>query len=282
MNRQEEKLEKETRTKRLYCKISEWMSMKNLTFIGLAIFILLLLPVLYLSLVNRASGDDYGYGTYTRAAWMSTHSLIAVGKAIGRTIRQYYYGWQGTWFSIALFTLQPEVFSDNAYWVVTPLMLFLWIGSTFYLSKQILVKNMKWNKWNYRLVTIAFLVICIQFVPSTKSSIFWFNGCAHYMIPFAMCQMTAAWLLQYREHYKKSTFIGITVFMTLLGGANYQASLFVFLVALYIGVASWLLKKDKRILTLLVPVILELAGLFISMKAPGNKVRAGETFGISV
>ena len=73
------------------------------------IFLVSLLPVCYLSFVNRASGDDLGYGTYTRIAWMSTHSLLAVAKAIGRTIRQFYYGWQGTWFSIFLFTLQPEV-----------------------------------------------------------------------------------------------------------------------------------------------------------------------------
>lgn len=274
-------MEEKSKKNRLYNKISRLLSARNLTLAGTLFFILLLLPVLYLSLVNRASGDDYGYGIYTRAAWLGTHSLAEVAKAMRKTVRQYYYGWQGTWFSIGLFTLQPEVFNDHAYWIVAPLMLFFWIASTFYLFKQILSSKLKLNKWSRRLITVCFLIISIEFVPSTKSAIFWFNGCAHYMIPFAMCQMVTAWLLKYSEHYKKRTFIGITVFMTLLGGANYQAALFALIAACYVGIAILVLKRDKRILTLLLPIAFELAGLIVSMKAPGNRIRAGEEFGFS-
>lgn len=79
-----------------------------------------LLPVLF----NRATGDDYGYGTYTRAAFQATHSLIPLLAAVGKTVKQYYLSWQGTWFSVAVFSLQPEVFHDRAYVVVVFLMLF--------------------------------------------------------------------------------------------------------------------------------------------------------------
>lgn len=245
-------------------------------------FLLLLLPIFYLSFVNRASGDDYGYGTYTRAAWMGSHSLVAVGRAVWQTIRQFYYGWQGTWFSIFVFSLQPEVFHDDAYVIVAFLMLFLWIGSTLYLFWQILCRNMKLDKWSYLLVTVCFLIISIEFIPSYKSSIFWFNGCAHYMLPFAMCQMVAAWLLRYVEAYQVRYLIGIVVFMTLLGGSNYLAALFALIVTFYVGIAVWMLKRDKRILALLLPVFTELVGLVISMRAPGNRVRGGEDFGFSI
>lgn len=275
-------MEEKIRMNKWYNKISKMFSVKNLTLAGIGVSILLMLPILYLTFVNRASGDDYGYGSYTRAAWMGTHSFVEVCKASWYTIRQYYYGWQGTWFSIGLFTLQPEVFSDGAYWIVAPLMLFLWAGSTFYLFRQILVRNIKLEKWNYLLITVVFLIINVQFVPSTKSSIFWYNGCAHYMLPFTMCQMVAAWLLQYSESYKKSRFIGITIFMTLLGGANYQAALFSLIMACYVIIGVLFLKKNKKILTLLIPAFAELIGLIISMKAPGNKVRAGEEFGFSI
>ena len=107
-----------------YDKLCRFLSINKIAvFMGI-IFLVSLLPVCYLSFVNRASGDDLGYGTYTRIAWMSTHSLLAVAKAIGRTIRQFYYGWQGTWFSIFLFTLQPEVFSDRAYVIVAFIMIY--------------------------------------------------------------------------------------------------------------------------------------------------------------
>ena len=131
-------MDEKSKNKGLYNQIEKWFCQRTLTIVGSVIFALLLLPVLYLTFVNRASGDDYGYGALTRAAWMSTHSLPAVCKAMWRTIRQYYYGWQGTWFSIAVFSLQPEVFHKDAYVIVVFLMLFLWIGSTFLLFREIL------------------------------------------------------------------------------------------------------------------------------------------------
>lgn len=255
---------------------------KNITLIGILFSVILMLPVLYLTFVNRASGDDYGYGTYTRAAWMRSHSLIEVGKEMCQTVRSYYGGWQGTWFSIALFSLQPEVFHDDAYVIVAVLMLFCWIGSTFFLFRRILYRNMGLSKWSYLLITVCFLVISIEFIPKTRSSIFWFNGCAHYMIPFSMCQVLTAWLLKYCGEYKKSTLAGIILFMTLLGGSNYQAALFALITASYTMIAAWVLQKDKKIFILFVPIIAELVGLIISFLAPGNKHRGGEDFGFSV
>ena len=265
----------------LWNKFSRWLSVKKLAIGAFAAFLLSLLPILYLTVVNRASGDDYGYGKYTRPAWVATHSLIEVAKAIGQTIRQYYYGWQGTWFSIALFTLQPEVFHDKAYIIVTPLMLLLWIGSTFYLFREILVHHVKTDKWGYRLITVLFLFISIQFIPGKKSSLYWFNGCAHYMIPFTMCQFVLCWLLKWGRTYYKRYFVGILLFMTLLGGSNYQAALLVFLFAVYYGMYHFIHERSKRIFLLLIPIAAELAGLLVSMLAPGNKARGGEAFGLS-
>lgn len=270
------------RLSKIYSSICKWLSIRNITLIALGIFILMLIPMFLCSFVNRASGDDYGYGVLTRAAWITTHSLVAVIKAAFQTIIKYYYGWQGTWFSIFLFTLQPEVFSEKAYVIVVFLMLFLWIGSTFLLFRKVLRDKLHYDKMSALLIIVMFLVFCISFVPRKKSAIFWYNGCAHYMIPFVMCQMVVYWLLQYGEEYKKRYLIGILIFMALLGGANYQASLFAAIVAVYFVIADYIVKKDKRTLLVLIPIALEAVGLVISMKAPGNAVRAGEGFGFSL
>ena len=267
---------------RLYNKICDWFSVKKISLLTVLFFVLTLIPVVYLSFVNRASGDDYGYGTFTRAAWVSSHSLIEVFKAACYTIEHYYTGWQGTWFSIFVFSLQPEVFSEKAYVIVAFLMLLLWIGSTFLLFKEVFVEKLKLDKWSFLLITVLFLFISIQFIPSTKSSIFWFNGCAHYMLPFTMCQLLAFWLFRFCRAYKAGYLVGISVVMTFLGGSNYQAALFSLIVAVCVGIADFVLKKNKKIFLLGIPVILDLAGLLISMMAPGNKVRAGEDFGFSV
>lgn len=262
--------------------LKKMFSKKNIAWIAIIVFVITLFPIFYLSFVNRASGDDYGYGTYTREAWLATHSLVQVGQAAYQTIRQYYYGWQGTWFSIFIFSLQPEVFSDRAYVIVAFLMLFLWVGSTFLMFQEVLVRRMKLEKWSYRLITIVFLTISIQFIPNTKSSIFWFNGCAHYMIPFAMCQCLVYFLLRYEEKYRIRQLIGISIIMALLGGSNYQAAVFALIASFYVGIAGLVLRRDKRIWWLCLPAVLELIGLIVSMKAPGNKVRGGEEFGFSM
>lgn len=256
--------------------------LKNITWASFLLFGIMLLPIVYLTFVNRATGDDYGYGIYTRAAWMGTHSPAALARAVCQTVRSFYYGWQGTWFSIAVFSLQPEVFHDGAYVITAVMMLFLWIGSTFCLFRQLLCKNMGVGIWSCLLITVWFMGINIQFVPSSRSSIYWFNGCAHYMLPFAMCQIVTVWLLRYSAEYRKSTFAGILLFMTLLGGSNYQAALLALIMAFYTCAFVWITRKDKRIFFLCIPMLTELIGLAVSMKSPGNKVRAGEEFGFSI
>ncbi|MCM1266478.1 MAG: hypothetical protein NC302_01125 [Bacteroidales bacterium] len=255
---------------------------KTAAYASLAVFVLLLIPILYLTGVNRASGDDYGYGFHTRMAWMGTHSLWEVIRGMCRTVKEYYGTWQGTWFSIALFTLQPEVFHDGAYVIVAVLMLFLWIASTAYLFREVLCRKLHFDGWSCLLITVWFLIISIEFIPGTKSAIYWFNGCAHYMVPFTMCQMLAAWLIRFADSYRKSTFVGIFLFMTLLGGSNYQAALFGLVAAFYACASVWLLRKDKRIFLLGIPMFTELIGLVVSMRAPGNWRRGGEEFGFSV
>lgn len=242
-------------------------------------FLLLLLPVFYLSFFNRATGDDYGYGTYTRAAFQATHSLIPLLAAVGKTVKQYYLSWQGTWFSVAVFSLQPEVFHDRAYVVVVFLMLFLWIASTLLLFFQVLHKQMKFDRWSSILCAVIVLTLEIEFIPSTKSAIFWFNGTAHYMLPFAMCQVLAVLLFRFAQENGIREFIFLSVIMTLLGGSNYQAALFGLVTACYIGGYFYLKYRNKKLFLLGIPIVLELIGLVISMKSPGNKVRGGEDFG---
>lgn len=55
---------------------------KMIAFASVIIFLILLIPIVYLTGVNRATGDDYGYGFHTRTAWMGTHSLVEVFKGM--------------------------------------------------------------------------------------------------------------------------------------------------------------------------------------------------------
>lgn len=266
----------------MYEKICEFFSIKKITWVSFIGFVLMLLPIFYLSFINRATGDDYGYSLYTKNAWLASYSIIEVIKGIWKTLKQFYIGWQGTWFTIILFSLQPEAFYEKGYVVVAFFMLFIWCGSTILLMKELLREKLQFDKWSVRLITILFLIIAISFVPRKQPAIFWWTGAAHYTIPFSMCQMVVYWLLKYGKEFKIQYFVGITAFMTCLGGANYQAALFALSVTVYFIIADFILKKNKKTFLLFIPVILETIGLIISIKAPGNKVRGGEEFGFSV
>ena len=266
-------------------KLTHCLSWNGAANIFVVLFVISLLPILMLSAVNHATGDDFGYGRLTHEAWQATHSLFEVGKAACETVRQFYYGWQGTWLSIFLFSLQPEVFSSKAYVIVPTLMLILWLGSTGILFYYVMVKKAGLDKKFSMVLYLLFAMAGIQFVPSTKSAIFWYNGTAHYIVPYAIALSGIFFYLKFmdrREGWNYGAYVGLAVCMTLLGGVNYQAALLVPIIVVLASIFYWKEKENrKRAAVCIFPLAAEAAGLIISMKSPGNKNRGGEDFGFS-
>ena len=238
-----------------------------------------LVPVLYLTGYAHATGDDFGYGTLTHAAWLDTHSLAEVFRAAVRTVKNYYTGWQGTWFSVFLFTLQPEVFSPDAYWIVPLLMIGLTVAGVSIAGHYFFVRKAGYSRTGFLALDCLVLFILIQFVPSTKSAIFWYNGAAHYVVPFFLALATITVSGLYMDTGKKRYLALSLLCMGCLGGASYLAALLAPIGIVYL----WILygRKHRRSLWLLIPVAAEMAGLVISLLAPGNQVRGGEDLGVS-
>lgn len=242
------------------------------------VFLVSLIPILYLSGYVHATGDDYGYGARTHQMWMSTHSVWQVLKAAGQTVQHYWIGWQGTWFTIFLMSLQPEVFWDNGYWIVPWIMLGLTIFSTLYLTEYVMVQKLRLPKATWISCTLILLLAMIQYFPSTKSGIFWYNGTAHYIIPYSMALVAIRCCWSFADRKRKKDWIAAFICMALLGGASYLAPLLVLIAVAYLILCEW--KTKKHVFYLCIPVAAELAGLIVSYLAPGNKSRGGEDFGI--
>lgn len=253
---------------------------KGVAVVCVLAFLAGLIPVLYLAGYVHATGDDFGYGTLTHAAWLDTHSFPAVFRAACETVKNYYTGWQGTWFSVFLFTLQPEVFSPDAYWIVPLLMLGFTIGGVSIAGYYFLVQKAGFGLSGFIGLDALVLFVLIQFIPSTKSAIFWYNGTAHYVVPFFLALVAVSTSGMFMDTGKWRFFAVSFLCMTFLGGASYLAAL---LAPLGI-VLCWLLygRKKRRSLWLVLPVAAEMVGLVISLLAPGNTVRGGEELGVSV
>lgn len=241
------------------------------------IFILSLIPILYLSGYVHASGDDYGYGARTHAIWLESGSLFQTLKTAAHTSAEYYYGWQGTWFTIFLMALQPEVFSVNGYWIVPWLMLGINIFSTSVFTHYFLVTKLRLQKGTWGCVNILLLLSMIQFIPRKKSAIFWWNGTVHYIVPYALALLAVYAMFRFDDTGKKRFLILACISMFCLGGSSYLAPLFALIVLFYLLIFEG--KKNRRLFWLLLPAAIEIAGLVVSFLSPGNKERGGEEFG---
>lgn len=267
-------------------KLSHLFCQRNFFYAFLLVFIVSLIPILALSFGNFATGDDLGYSRLTHEAWVTTHSPLKVLQAAGRTVQDYYYGWQGTWFSVFLFSLQPEVFSPAAYVIVPALMLAIWLGTTGLLLHYLLVEKAGNSIYIFGILYLLFAVAGIQFVPSTKSAIFWYNGTAHYIIPYGLALLSIYFYLKYMDESSKKgmgAYTGMLICMALLGGTNYQAALLSPIVMVLVSAYYFKNKAaGKRAALCILPIAAEAAGLVVSMKSPGNKVRGGEEFGFGL
>lgn len=253
------------------------MDHKKMAVILGVLFLCSLIPILTLSGYVHATGDDYGYGSRTHQIWLETHSLLKTFKAAAQTSRSYWYGWQGTWFTIFLMSLQPEVFSPNAYWIVPWIMLLISFSGTMLILHYFLAERLQLPRSSILCADILLLSAMIQFFPSTRSGIFWYNGSAHYIIPYGLAMLAIYSCLEFSDHKKIRWLVIASLCMSALGGSSYLAALLALIALVYILLGYvW---KRRYVLWLLLPLCLELTGLYISAIAPGNKVRGGEDFG---
>ncbi|MDR2546871.1 MAG: hypothetical protein LBC96_05075 [Lachnospiraceae bacterium] len=263
-------------------KLKKLFNTTTLAIAASVFFLVSLIPIVMAGMVNRASGDDLGYGGYTHRAWLETGSLFAVMKVANEQVLSSYTSWQGTWSSIFLFTLQPEVFNDKAYVGVTAVTLLLWMAVTSFVLYFILVKKLRFPINNYVLINVLFLVVNIHFVESYRSSLFWFNGIIHYQLPYLLCVWMLYLLIQAQEKHQMRYLLGICMVAMYMGGSNYQAALLLLFMMVTAMLFFFFLTREKKSFWLVLPVALEVIGLVVSMKAPGNQVRGGEEFGHSL
>ena len=251
-----------------------------LAIISIIVLIISILPLLKVSFYDRATGDDYGYGAVTRQALLQTHSPVKMVSAAAKQVKDFWYSYQGTWFSVFLFAFQPEVFSLNAYWITAWIALALTISSVSVFLHTILVSIMGWPREEFITVDCCIIFIMLQFVYSPRSAIFWFNGMAHYVVPLALALFSMSCFIKYIQNKKIRYVIISSIMMALLGGMSYLSA---FMAPLFL-ILLWIMnhKKGRYIWKLAVPFGLECIGLVVSAAAPGNANRGGSGYSLSL
>ncbi len=246
-------------------------------------FVLSLLPILWLSFYDYASGDDLHYGAGLRQVMRDGGGFLEGVSSILSQVRGTYDSWQGTWSSIVLFCLEPSVWGEKVYHIVPWLALIFLLGGTGVLLYELLVGQAGLPKSFWRIVFFVLGFGSVQYMPYLRGGIFWYTSVAHYVFPYGvgLCCIAGAIRWIRGQHPSPGILVGIILGMTYLGGAGYPplalTGAAVFFILL-VGIREKC--SRKRSLLLLLPLALEGIGFIISAKAPGNVVRGGDDFGL--
>ena len=274
-------------------KISEYIDSDKIAVLVGCLFFLSLLPVIYVGLHNYPTGDDYWYGALNYHGFQEG-GIIGALKGSVQTVIQFYEEWQGTWFTIFLFTLVPSNFIEGGYVITVFIALGTFLGSMIYVADYYLVKKLNFTKGASIVIVCMVSYLWIQYMPKTTSGLYWFNGVMHYSIPFCLGCVAIVNTHKYIECKRIRNYIALFIAFTLLGGGSYLAPLAATLAVVLILICqlkveefNWRERKlklgyDYKNLWVLVAVAAEMIGLVISFLSPGNNVRGGEEFGFSI
>lgn len=259
----------------------------------MAIFIYMIVPILYCALFNRATGDDFGKSAAAHLVLMHGGNwLQALGAAIQSAVNQY-LTWEGTWFSNLIISYQPGIFGEQVYGITTFLALGSLLLGNVYFFYEVLRYQFGILRWSRLLIYTLVMLLMIQYMPYIRGGMFWYTGMAHYDYPYCVALVCAAWMMKYLRTDKKRYFVYLLLGSFYVGGSHYQAMLMYFL--LYLGIILIGRGQDRtfgnaeqrktfwnKICLMLIPAVITAVGMIICIFSPGNGQRGGEAFQFSI
>lgn len=249
-------------------------ALQRIAIILAVLFVLSLLPVMAVAFYNHPRADDYTYGAVLRKVIDAGQGLPEAVAAIAAYVRSTYARWQGSFSAVMLFTLQPGVFSDNAYWLTTALTLLPLLLGTGMLLRQ-LGKMLHAPRATVVLIFLSLMTLSIQLVPDLNQTFYWFNGGCYYTLYYALSLMLLTGTLRICTDGKCRA--GRTALCMLLaffiGGGNYT-TIVVTLILLMLLLLALLVRKKTAWRQILLVMTALLTAFAINAAAPGNRVRA--------
>lgn len=240
--------------------------------------IIILIPLFWISHYNFMSVDDYEYGLQSGAVWKETRSVLQVFIAQIAYAWDYYFEWQGTFFSEWLSTSLIGIFAEEAYFMGTYISLGGFVLAEYFLLMIAFRKILQADKYLSRIVALTCIAVQVLTVPSPCEAFFWFCSAILYTfcLAIAFCLITL-WILFYFDNGKKrwktrllST--GIPILTVAVGGGNYIIGLVILL--LYLACIAWFVyrKHSGRVYALAMGMLYLLV-FCINVFAPGNSNR---------
>lgn len=241
-----------------------------------AITVLSIIPIIGISFMNHPYCDDYAFSMETHAVWRETGSLgKTLEAAFQKTIEQYNI-WQGCYTVTFISALQPGVFSESLYFIVTLVLLGFLILSVMYLSKALVMDVLGLGACEAVIVASLISLLVTQLTPDPGEAFFWCNGGVAYTFIHSLFFLSVAQIIRLEgaRGAVKVTLRTILLAITLLltAGGNYSTGLFGAIVFFLITLMYFIRRSDKRFIYLGL-LLVYLAGFAVNVLAPGNAAR---------
>ncbi len=246
----------------------------------LAVFSVLLLagmlfPILRLALYTFPWYDDYSYALHVKNFIEQGMPGGALAGAL-YVVRTWWYCWQGTFSSIFMMSLMPEVFGEGLYptGVIGVVLFFAVAAITF--IKVVCAKVLKAERAIRISVAVLITLTMIELIHTAQQGIYWYNAAVHYtfMHGCLFFMLAAAIETIYAgTKVKKWVFAVLAAVLALIcGGSNFVTALQGGLLIVLLIVLGLLFGK-KGSLYLIPAALVYGVALYMNVTAPGNAVR---------
>ncbi|MCI7040871.1 MAG: DUF6056 family protein [Lachnospiraceae bacterium] len=265
-------------------KKSRWITPKRLAVFLTIIYIISLIPLLWIGHYNYPSADDYSNGSNCRQTFVETKSVfMVIGTAVKKAVGEW-HTWRGCFTSSFLSSIMPNVFGEGLYQYTTWVVLTLFSLSCLYLLNNIFVKVFHSDKWRSLCVTMIMLFASVHCMVGRVEILYWYSGAINYLFTYAMSLFFFGLLISCcfskgKKHVFElvmASFLGFSI-----GGGNQVTILNVAIILfLVIAVISYS-KMWKKNWSLMIPIGLFYIGFILNVMAPGNRVRADGASGMN-
>lgn len=245
----------------------------RLVFIALLVmFLISLVPIIWLGFFAVPQADDFSYGASAYHAFSAGGSFGAIISAATRQVAYSYQNWQGTFSAIFIMALQPAVFGEQFYALTPMLMLAALILGNWFLIYTVCGRFLGFDRYTVGIMSAAVCMLCIQLAPSPIESFFWFNGSLYYTFYHGIFLASIAFSVREAEKPRIWRFLLLCFLACMIGGGNYVTALSYAIVAVS-GIVVLAIMKNSGWKRFLFPFAFFLGAFCISVLAPGNGVR---------
>lgn len=258
-------------------KASKLITTKRLAVFMIAVLIVSLIPLFYISRYDVPSADDFLNAIGPYRDWNQNHSIKSLAVTSFNHSRFSYLNWQGTFTGSYLSYFTYPLLISN-YWATVLFTLLPLSICSMFLLYVLFKKLFGADLWTSLLISACSTICVIQLVPSAAESYYWACGAILYTtflaLFFLLAGMTVLLFSRDDKNYRIFYVIAGSILAIICGNSNFIIGFGgLELIVLMIGLLIF--SKNKNLKIISIPAFFFFVSCIFMIAAPGNGTRQG-------